>query len=69
MMMQIPIVTIQKTRFIRGRTLLNVSALRDNYMTVLMKCIERALLVFDDIWTCNGTSRALFGFISTTNQY
>jgi sterol O-acyltransferase len=34
MMMQIPIVTVQKTRFIRGRTLLNVSVLRDNYKTV-----------------------------------
>jgi hypothetical protein len=68
MMMQIPIVALQKSRFIRGRTLLNVSALSLNStVRELMRCLECAFLVFDDIWTINGKFLAISDYTSVAN--
>lgn len=53
MMLQLPIVAVQKSRFFKGRTTLNVSAAkfskpRSECLLNVIRCTERLLLVLDD---------------------
>lgn len=59
MMLQLPIVAVQKSRFFKGRTTLNVRAakcstpLPERLLNVI-RCTERLLLVLDDPGSLDG---------------
>lgn len=59
MMLQLPIVAVQKSRFFKGRTTLNVSAAKcsnplSERLLNVTRCTERLLLVLDDPGSLDG---------------
>lgn len=64
MMLQMPIVLIQRSKWVRGRTLLNVSpipACPDQYIAALTTYTERSLLVLNDLGPCYDVCVVRFG--------
>ena len=69
MMLQLPIVAVQKSKYFRGKTILNVCLFRSQSIQLDDNCllifdgyfIEYLLLVFDDSWSfCGKFTFSLF---------